>query len=216
MARQDQGADRTRNAAPGHILIRRLRRSELPAFADHLLRLDFDSRRRRFGRAVNDEFLTHYALGERSRPGYLEGAFVDGVLRGVAELRPYGPVTRRDAEAAFSIEPAFQQQGLGGRLMTRLLLVARNHGVRSVDLLCSIENRAIQKLARRHGGVFEVSPGEVKCTMPGQAPTLFSFAREALAEAAAGFAARWDRRLRAASLGAVALPEPARPTGGAA
>src|SRR5207249_7633104 len=60
-------------------------------YRDHLLRLDKESRRNRFGGAVSDEFIHKYIALPIGLDAVIHGYFVDGVLRGVAELRPLGP-----------------------------------------------------------------------------------------------------------------------------
>jgi ribosomal protein S18 acetylase RimI-like enzyme len=162
-------------------VVRRLRRGEAQGFYEHLLRLDPDSRRRRFGAVVREDFLREYAFAPY-RPGtVLEGAFVDGVLRGVGELRPLDAAGEM-AEAAFSVEPAFQGRGLGRRLLDRLLLIAGNHGVRIVTVVTTSDNAAMSRLFRSAGGRLLVSDGMVEGTIRTAWPTPFSIAREALAE----------------------------------
>ncbi|UOM34263.1 GNAT family N-acetyltransferase [Acuticoccus sp. I52.16.1] len=174
------------------VVVRRLRRSELPLVVDHFLRLDDESRRRRFCRPVNDAYLTSYVMGEKYRPGHIEGVFVDGMLRGIAELRPLGGEYRGHAEAAFSVERAFQQRGLGARLFERLVLRARNNGIHTLSMACLPENRAMQKLARRLGGALVRWPGEMQGTLTEEPATVFSMAREGVAEMAGAASATLD------------------------
>src|ERR1700680_886135 len=72
---------------PGGV-IRKLWITERHLFRDHLLRLDARSRRHRFGGAVSDQFLRDYAELAFSIDTIMHGFFVDGTLRGAAELRP--------------------------------------------------------------------------------------------------------------------------------
>ena len=57
------------------------------------------------------------------------GFFFDGVLRGAAELRLLEHPG--EAEAALSIERAWQSRGVGSALFERVLLVARNRQIES-------------------------------------------------------------------------------------
>ncbi|WP_420393267.1 GNAT family N-acetyltransferase [Acuticoccus sp.] len=167
--------------AAQHAVLRRLRRSEGAQFAQHLLRLDAHSRVRRFCRPVSDALVAEYASGCGDRLGMVEGAFVSGVLRGVAELRPYNDGTF-EAEAAFSVEAPWQRCGLGARLFQRLVLRARNGGVRSLSMACLPENRAMQKLAKRLGGTLVRWPGEVHGRIDDRPPNAFSAVREGVAD----------------------------------
>src|SRR5262245_38078015 len=71
-------------------LIRKLWVGEADRYRDHLLRLDRDSRHSRFGGGVADVFIHHYAQRTFALCAAVHGYFVDGVLRGAAELRPLG------------------------------------------------------------------------------------------------------------------------------
>src|SRR5215467_13084443 len=90
--------------------VRKLWVGETELYRQHLLRLDAESRRNRFGGAVSDEFIEH---GEPSALGdaVIYGFFVDGIVRGAAELR----LLERpgEAEAALSIERSWQSRGVG-------------------------------------------------------------------------------------------------------
>ena len=76
-------------------VIRKLWIGEAGIYRDHLLRLDRDSRYSRFGGAVSDEFVDNYVTTTFGLSAVVHGFFVDGVLRGAAELRPLGPAFAR-------------------------------------------------------------------------------------------------------------------------
>jgi hypothetical protein len=84
-----------------HGVIRKLWIDRAGPYRDHLLRLDAESRRNRFGGAVSDEFIANYAELSPGLDAVMHGFFVEGVLRGVAELRPLGDGFAHEAEAAF-------------------------------------------------------------------------------------------------------------------
>ena len=103
----------TANQAAGEGTVRKLWPTETDKFRDHLLRLDNDSRHSRFGGGVADEFIRNYVGTTFGLSVVVHGFFVDGTLRGAAELRPLGPAFAREAEAAFSIEAPWQSHGVG-------------------------------------------------------------------------------------------------------
>src|SRR5882724_8624858 len=103
-------------------VIRKLWIDRAGPYRDHLLRLDADSRRNRFGGAVSDEFIINYIELSLGLDAVIHGFFVDGILRGVAELRPLGNGLVEEAEAAFSIEKPWQSHGVGTALLERTLL----------------------------------------------------------------------------------------------
>ena len=126
-------------------VIRKLWGVETHAYRDHLLRLDAESRRNRFCGTIADDIIRTYAATARGRDAIVHGFFVDGVLRGVADLRILG----REAEAAFSIEKPWQSHGVGSALLERTLLVARNRGIKLMEVCCLAENQRMQQLARK-------------------------------------------------------------------
>jgi GNAT superfamily N-acetyltransferase len=95
--------------------VRRLWLGETELYRQHLLRLDPESRRNRFGGAVSDEFVRRYSEPSALRGVIIYGFFVDGVLRGAAELRLLARAG--DAEAALSVERAWQSRGVGTALL---------------------------------------------------------------------------------------------------
>ena len=130
-------------------VIRKLWISETDLYRDHLLRLDGESRRNRFGGGVSDDFIRSYVDLSVGLDAVIHGFFVDGALRGAGELRPLGTAFDREAEAAFSIEKPWQSHGVGTALLERTLLAARNRGFRHLHMACLAENRRMQQLARK-------------------------------------------------------------------
>ena len=111
-------------------VIRKLWGVERDAYRDHLLRLDAESRRNRFCGTIADSIIRAYAATARGSDVIVHGFFVDGVLRGAADLR----LNRREAEAAFSIEKRWQSLGIGSALLERSLLAARNRGIKRLEV----------------------------------------------------------------------------------
>ena len=84
--------------------IRRVLRSETHLIESHLLRLEGDARRRRFGHDVSDHFIHTYALHGADLGNLTFGYFCDGEIRAIAELRQSGRAFGHTAEVAFSVE----------------------------------------------------------------------------------------------------------------
>ena len=141
--------------------IRKLWPSESHRFRDHLLRLDKDSRRLRFAHHVSDQFIIDYA--ERmSEIGAITYAYiVDGEVRAVAELRKLADHWGKDAEAAFSVETPYQNQGLGSELMGYVIRSARNRGILHLYMSCLAENHKMQAVARNHEAHLHFEYGDV-------------------------------------------------------
>lgn len=162
--------------------IRKLWIGETDAYRDHLLRLDHESRHRRFSGAVSDEVIERHAATAKGLGVVVYGFFVDGVLRGAAELRQNGSLFAREAEAAFSIEQPWQSHGVGTELLERTLLSARNRGIKSLRMDCLAENRRMQQLARKFDAEFSFDFGSVVGEVDPPRSTMLSLMREAMAD----------------------------------
>ena len=163
-------------------LIRKLWIGEAARYRDHLLRLDVQSRHSRFGAGVADDFICNYVETTFGLGAVVHGYFSDGILRGAAELRPLGPGFRREAEAAFSIEPDWQSHGIGSALLDRTLLAARNRGIKTLHMACLANNRRMQELARKFAAELSFDFGEVVGQVAAPRPTPLSVLRELVAD----------------------------------
>jgi hypothetical protein len=94
----------------------------------------------------------------------------------VAELRLLDRAG--DAEAALSIESAWQSHGVGTALLERVLLAARNCQVERLHMLCLAENRRMQQLARKFDAALNFGAGSVMGELKAPDPTPVSVMRE--------------------------------------
>jgi GNAT superfamily N-acetyltransferase len=163
-------------------VIRKLWISETELYRDHLLRLDGESRRNRFGGGVSDEFIRSYVDLSVGLDGVIHGFFVDGALRGAGELRALGTTLAGEAEAAFSIEKSWQSHGVGTALLERTLLAARNRGFRHLHMACLAENRRMQQLALKFDAALTFDFGSVVGEVQAAQPTPLSLMREMVAD----------------------------------
>jgi len=162
--------------------IRKLWIGETDAYRDHLLRLDRESRRRRFSGTVSDDVIARHAATANGIGVVVHGFFVDGVLRGAAELRPNGSAFTREAEAAFSIEQPWQSHGVGTELLERTLLSARNRGIKALHMHCLADNQRMQQLARKFEAELSFDFGSVIGEVDPPRSTPLSLMREAMAD----------------------------------
>jgi len=163
-------------------VIRKLWIDRAAPYREHLLRLDAESRRNRFGGAVSDEFIANYAELSRGLDAVMHGFFVEGVLRGVAELRPLGDGFAHEAEAAFSIEKPWQSHGVGSALLERTLLAARNRGIRLMHMACLANNARMVELAKKFDAELTFDFGSVVGEVEAARPTPMSMWREIVAD----------------------------------
>src|SRR3954451_16588062 len=163
-------------------IIRKMWSVEAGRYREHLLRLDSASRLNRFGGNISDEFLAYYATLATSIDTVIHGFFVNGTMRGAAELRPIGAPITREAEAAFSIEQPWQSHGVGSVLLERTLLAARNRGLKFLHMACLADNKRMQQLARKYDADLSFDFSSVVGEVSTPRPTPLSLMRQILAD----------------------------------
>lgn len=139
--------------------IRILQAEEIDHLVDHLLRLDFQSRRNRFNGLVSENFIASYAdrcrRGEATIIAYIE----NGAVRAAAEMHPdqkgdLGP------EVAFSVENDYRRRGLGSLLFQNIIDEARRSGHASLRITTGADNEAMRSLATKFGATLAFRRGE--------------------------------------------------------
>ena len=169
-------------ALPQDGIIRKMWAVEASRYRDHLLRLDQASRRNRFGGNVSDEFLLNYVGMTLGLDTVVHGFFVNGTMRGAAELRSIGRPLAKEAEAAFSIEKPWQSHGVGSALLARTLLAARNRGIKFLHMACLADNERMQQLASKFDAELSFDFGGVVGELSTPCPTPISVLREIVAD----------------------------------
>jgi GNAT superfamily N-acetyltransferase len=160
--------------------IRKLWPSETDKFRGHLMRLDADSRRLRFGIPVSDNFIDDYAGRLTGMKALVYGYFLDGEMRAAAEMRQIGEGWSSDAEGAFSVEKDYQNQGIGSELLGRIVRAARNRGISRLYMNCMAENLKMQRIARKFRAELHFDHGEVVGRVLPSVPTYLSLWEEAM------------------------------------
>jgi GNAT superfamily N-acetyltransferase len=163
-------------------VVRKLWVGEAPKYRDHMLRLDPESRHSRFGGGVSDDFVRNYVDLSLSLEAVVHGFFLDGVMRGAAELRPLGRGFPHQAEAAISVEKPWQSHGVGSALLRRTLLTARNRSYQLLHMACLAENRRMQQLARKFDAELSFDFGSVVGEVESSRATPLSLMREMMAD----------------------------------
>jgi GNAT superfamily N-acetyltransferase len=167
---------------PEGAVIRKLWIGETSKYREHVLRLDPESRRNRFGGTVSDEFVTNYVDLAGALDAVVHGFFIGETMRGAAELRPLGIRFPRQAEAAISVEKPWQSHGVGSALLGRTLLAARNRGFRLLHMACLAENQRMQQLARKFDAELTFDFGSVVGEVESSRPTPLSLMRELMSD----------------------------------
>jgi GNAT superfamily N-acetyltransferase len=186
---------------PAKPVIRSLWPYEQPRLREHLLRLDAKTRAHRFGYVASDERLAAYCGDTEWLRGGVVGAFIDGTLRGVAELRRYGAGWSSEAEAAFSVELEHQGRGIGRLLARHLTLLARNRGISRLHVITSTGNVRMRRILARLGATKTIAGDEIEAVMSLPPPTGLTYAEEWAAQSwvvAVTLAPGWNGPRRAA------------------
>ena len=177
-----------------NIVTNELSRLQRDALQKHFLALNAEDRRLRFGVALSDHGVCDYV----TRIDFERDAVYGGV----------GHLARSEgfAELGVSVLPAHRGKGLGGALLARTHLHARNWGVPTLFMHCLAENGAMMHLARKQGMRIAAERGEADAYLelpPGDAASiatelfadrvaLFDYALKSQAHAARRLAAAWS------------------------
>jgi len=195
------------------ILIRELWPSERPALYEHFLALAAEDRRLRFGIPLRDSAVRDYV----ARIDFGRDA-IFGVLDDELRLLGVAHVARSSAfaELGVSVLEGFRHRGIGGALLARAHLRARNWGMGALFMHCLTENAAMMRLARRQAMDIVTEAGEADAWLrlaPADAASHFGevFAqRVALFDHALKSQVANARRLAAALTPGTASPAPGR------
>ena len=170
------------NRHPQDIPVSRLYAANQDSICDHFLRLDIRSRRARFCGAVSDGGILDYAQNIFRGDSIVCGASVDGQLRGIVELRGVFHSWRSTTEAAFSVELDWQSIGIGDALFERMFAMARNRGVRTIQMMCLKENSRMRHLATKHHALLRNERDAVEAVLHPFWPTPASVVEEIVGE----------------------------------
>lgn len=175
------------------VITRQLPRHELGAYATHLLALDADDRRLRFGQAINDAAIRGYVeridAGRDTIFGVIDA---DLALVGAAHLARGAHY----AELGVSVLAGHRRRGVGAALLQRAQLHARNWGIPEFFTHCLRENASLMRLARRHGMQVIVEGGEADGFIALPPPDASTHAVELLADRVG----RFDHLLKSQAL----------------
>jgi GNAT superfamily N-acetyltransferase len=181
------------------IPVRELSNADRAELERHFLALDSDDRRLRFGATIGDATVRAYVRRIAFDRDTVFGVADDNLrLLGVAHLARLTGA----GELGLSVLKGHRLQGVGGALMARAVMRARNVGLRTLFMHCLAENDAIMHLARKLGMdiVTDAPEADARLSLPpADASSLFG---EVLEQRVALFdhALKTQSRLLAAAL----------------
>ena len=130
---------------------------------NHLLQLNDEDRRLRFGTQTPDEVIHHYVEHLDFNRDAIFGVFdLDLKLVGMAHLAylPEQKGQARAAEFGVSVLPEGRGQGLGTALLQRSAVHSRNTRVETLYVHCLANNKAMMHLAQKAGMTVEYAYGD--------------------------------------------------------
>ena len=149
----------TRLAVP----VRELHAGHRTEILEHLLKLNEEDRRLRFGTQTPNEVIEHYVAGLNFSEDAVFGVFdADLQLIGIAHLA-YLPAVKGQARAAefgVSVLPEGRGQGLGTALLERSAVHSRNSNIQSLYVHCLANNKPMMHLAQKAGMQVEYAFGD--------------------------------------------------------
>ena len=149
--------------APQAIPVRELHAGLKDQILNHLLQLNDEDRRLRFGTQTPDEVIAHYVEHLDFNKDTVFGIFNDDLkLIGVAHLA-YLPESKNQARAAefgVSVLPEGRAQGLGTALLQRSAVHSRNTQIETLYVHCLASNKAMMHLAQKAGMRVEYAYGD--------------------------------------------------------
>ena len=179
-AREEPGAD---TACPiGSVMpipVQRLGGSARAAYLEHLVALDAEDRRLRFGTPQSDAAIAAYVERIDFDSDSLFGVYGDELLLHGAAHLALGPGF---AEVGLSVLPRARREGIGGALIDRAAEYALNRLITRLYVRCLPENFAMIRLARRAGMRVVIQSGDVDAHVVLPAATPLSVVSEFFAE----------------------------------
>lgn len=159
-----------------HWPVRELTVGDRPALERHLLALDTDDRRLRFGIAPSDTAISAYVAGIDFDRDMLFGIFDEKL-----ELLGAAHVARAPghAELGVSVLAEHRNRGVGEALLARAVLHARNWRLHALFMHCLRENAAMMHLARKKGMAIATEAGEADAWLELPRPDAGTFFGEA-------------------------------------
>ena len=130
---------------------------------NHLLQLNDEDRRLRFGTHTPDEVIHHYVENLDFNKDAIFGVFdLDLKLLGMAHLAylPEHKGQARAAEFGVSVLPEGRSQGLGTALLQRSSVHSRNTRIETLYVHCLANNKAMMHLAQKAGMTVEYAYGD--------------------------------------------------------
>jgi len=157
--------------------VRRVLPHEYPKYRKHLKALDDASKYLRFGYQIKDEMIDNLCDKFEAEP---EKNILFAIENDDLDLIAIGHISdQEELELAFSVLKGYQGQGMGTRLMKRVIQWCRIHGKLKGCMVCLSTNAAIKHLCLKHGIHIHSEHGETLADIELDSPNITTYVAEA-------------------------------------
>lgn len=130
--------------------LKRLSSFNRPQVLNHFLRLDQEIRSSRFFVPISDDSIAIYVNKIDFQNGIF-GIFNEELeIIGLGECVFFKESNKSTAEVAFTVEKQYQRNGLGNKLMKRVVQYANSQDIHELHMYCISSNQAILHLAKKY------------------------------------------------------------------
>lgn len=133
-------------------------KAEAQLIISHLIALDPEGKRMRFGGTLSDSSIENYVNRSFDSPDVMwYGYLVQGECVGCIHIH----IENNTSELGISISDEYRGVGLSNSLFSRAVTYLKSKGCTTAIMQCLSENAAMQHIAKKHGmKVVTVGPGE--------------------------------------------------------
>jgi hypothetical protein len=137
--------------------------AEASLIIEHLIQMDSESKRLRFGYIPSNDAIVKYvttSFAHKNSAWY--GYLIEGKCIGAIHVFVDGDTS----EFGISLDINYRGKKLSNALFDRAMIYIKAQGVKTVTMQCLSENAAMKHIARKHGmSVITLGPGENSATV---------------------------------------------------
>lgn len=127
----------------------------------HLVSLQGEDRRLRFGAMVSDNFIEHYVHSSFDDESKWFGCEENGKIIAAC----HAAVKNDDAELGCSVDKEYRGHGLAQKMFDRAVTWLRTQGITEVFMHCLTENQIMKHIARKNDMTVVSEQGETDATV---------------------------------------------------
>lgn len=142
---------------------------------EHLLSLQGEDRRLRFGAMVSDNFIENYVHSSFNTTSKWFGCEEDGRIVSAC----HAAVFNNDAELGCSVDKEYRGHGLAQLMFDRAVTWLRTQGIKEVFMHCLTENQIMRHIARKNEMAVVSEDGETDAVVGIQPATPATLAKDA-------------------------------------